>query len=211
MAKVARYSTTLATAKEAIDGCEENAILLAELFDTMSHQTAMFILAFPEEVELIGNSVAVPARWLFLEMMDPRVVHIAFLRDLASRIRRIPICHGVSGADPDELMDLARDIQNKMKLSSFHVQPEQLEKLSIWNAEQDQLVLAQQKKSFENKLSDTMRVYHNDGQPYYGSIGGSLTYSFTPNSLGLVLKVVHGYTNNELDLTDYGAGDGRRG
>jgi len=43
-------------------------------------------------------------------------------------------------------------------------------------------------------------VYAN-GQPYEGAIGGAVTYSFTPTSIGMVVKVhAHGH---ELDLSDY--------
>jgi hypothetical protein len=41
------------------------------------------------------------------------------------------------------------------------------------------------------------------GRPYYGAIGGALTYSFTPTSLGTVVKVKHGFTDAEIDLSDY--------
>jgi hypothetical protein len=37
--------------------------------------------------------------------------------------------------------------------------------------------------------------------PYEGAIGGGITYSFTPTSLGVVVKVKYG--DKELDLTDY--------
>ncbi len=42
-----------------------------------------------------------------------------------------------------------------------------------------------------------------NGRPYYGAIGGALTYSFTPTSLGIVVKVKHGFTDAEIDLSDY--------
>lgn len=39
--------------------------------------------------------------------------------------------------------------------------------------------------------------------PYNGAIGGSLTYHFTPTSLGVVKKITDSKTGKELDLTDY--------
>ena len=41
--------------------------------------------------------------------------------------------------------------------------------------------------------------------PYTGAIGGGLTYSFTPPSLGTVVKVTwnDGVLNETIDLTDY--------
>ena len=37
--------------------------------------------------------------------------------------------------------------------------------------------------------------------PYSGAIGGGLTYSFTPTSIGVIVKV--SYLDYELDVTDY--------
>lgn len=37
---------------------------------------------------------------------------------------------------------------------------------------------------------------------YSGAIGGMFTFSFTPTSLGMVIKVKH-FKGHELDLTEY--------
>ena len=63
----------------------------------------------------------------------------------------------------------------------FVLSDKELEKIHKWSKKQD-------KKA---------------GTDYYGAIGGQLTYSFTPNSLGCVVKVIHDITKEELDLTDY--------
>ena len=39
------------------------------------------------------------------------------------------------------------------------------------------------------------------GYPYMGTIGGGLTYCFTPTSLGVIFKAK--FLDFELDLTDY--------
>jgi len=36
-----------------------------------------------------------------------------------------------------------------------------------------------------------------------GAIGGSITYSFTPTSLGVVVKVKNDLSGAEIDLTEY--------
>jgi hypothetical protein len=36
-----------------------------------------------------------------------------------------------------------------------------------------------------------------------GTIGGTFTYSFTPTSLGVVEKVKHNPSGDELDVTEY--------
>ncbi len=40
-------------------------------------------------------------------------------------------------------------------------------------------------------------------EAYAGAIGGRLTFSFTPTSLGTVVKVRDGISDKEVDLTDY--------
>lgn len=69
----------------------------------------------------------------------------------------------------------------------FELTPEQLEKIEVWEAAQDAKVAKQQGRE----------------EPYYGAIGGALTYKFTPNSLGWGVRVVHNLTNEELDVSDY--------
>lgn len=69
----------------------------------------------------------------------------------------------------------------------FTIDKTQREKLDIWQDEQDAL--------WKEK-------YNDSGQAYYGACGGSLTYSFTPTTLGVVVKVKHA-NGNEIDLTDY--------
>jgi hypothetical protein len=38
---------------------------------------------------------------------------------------------------------------------------------------------------------------------YTGAIGGRFRYSFTPTTLGLVVKITDLVSNKELDVTDY--------
>ncbi len=41
-----------------------------------------------------------------------------------------------------------------------------------------------------------------EGEVYYGAIGGGLTYSFTPTSLGVILTVKEAITDEELNVND---------
>lgn len=50
------------------------------------------------------------------------------------------------------------------------------------------------------KLDAWMRE-HED--VYTGAIGGRYTYSFTPTSLGTVVKVYDAITKETIDLSDY--------
>ena len=66
-------------------------------------------------------------------------------------------------------------------------------------------------KEQNKKLVEFMRhvekIYRNqhglseDEEIYLGSIGGGMTYSFTPTSIGCVVKVE--YLGHEIDLSDY--------
>lgn len=58
----------------------------------------------------------------------------------------------------------------------------------------------------ENEMLEVLRFREEQdkktGTSYYGAIGGVLTYSFTPNGLGTVVKVTHDVTGAVLDLTN---------
>lgn len=84
----------------------------------------------------------------------------------------------------------------------FELTPEQVTRMRAWCAEQDEITRKKQiaerafgDDAFINKILET--------GPYYGAIGGELTFSFTPNSISQVEKVTHAGTGATLDLTDY--------
>lgn len=62
----------------------------------------------------------------------------------------------------------------------FNLTKEEHEKIDKWNKLQDEIVAKIQ----------------NSAEPYYGAIGGALTYSFTPTSLGMITKVRHTLTKD---------------
>lgn len=74
----------------------------------------------------------------------------------------------------------------------FTLSSMELATIAKWAKEQDEIVVAKQKA--QGNAGD---------RPNYGAIGGELTYIFTPTSIGTIVKVVHGVTKAELDLTDY--------
>lgn len=62
------------------------------------------------------------------------------------------------------------------------------------------------KESFyldEDQLKKLDEWLKTNPQVFRGVIGGSLTYSFTPTSLGVVAKVKNTASGKEIDLTDY--------
>lgn len=72
----------------------------------------------------------------------------------------------------------------------YEFSPDQVAKLKVWQAEQDQIWI------------DQTQMVHPDGEANYGAIGGSLEYIFQPTGIGMIVTVKHA-TGNELDLTDY--------
>lgn len=76
----------------------------------------------------------------------------------------------------------------------FQLDADQLEKLATWCHGQDDVYAQKQRKP---GVSETL------GLPYFGAIGGSLSHTFTPTGIGLVCKVKHNGTQEEIDLSDY--------
>lgn len=83
----------------------------------------------------------------------------------------------------------------------FQITDEQVRKISAWQQEVSAKVIEQQRKSMSPEDFSMLTM---DGKyPYYGASGGGLTFSFTPTSLGCVVKVTEALTGEELDITDY--------
>lgn len=83
----------------------------------------------------------------------------------------------------------------------FSLDPDQSKKLAAWCEEQTARALERQRARMSPAEFSMLTV--GGKAPYAGAIGGELTYSFTPTSLGTVVKVTNGLTNETLDLTDY--------
>jgi hypothetical protein len=84
----------------------------------------------------------------------------------------------------------------------FTLTQEQQNTLSEWLKEQDTKAIENQKLNMKNP-NIVIQQSWDDGYPYTGAIGGSVTYMFTPTSIGLVTKVKYGLTDEIIDLTDY--------
>lgn len=69
----------------------------------------------------------------------------------------------------------------------FSLTEEQGEKVAAWAAQQDKALAEKQGKD----------------QPYYGCSGGSLSFEFTPTTLGMVVKVTNNLTKESLDVTEW--------
>ena len=95
----------------------------------------------------------------------------------------------------------------------FEIEAELVPKLNAWIHDIDEKVAREQVRT--GTLKDRVRLpeailrvvsdslEHGEPLPYYGAIDGAYTYSFSPTSLGCVVKVRNTVTGDEIDLTDY--------
>lgn len=74
------------------------------------------------------------------------------------------------------------DLTFKLKLDTKGVA-----RMKAWIDEQDHKVAARQSQRYPN----------------YGSCGGAYTYSFTPTSIGTVVKLTNDMTKESIDITNY--------
>lgn len=84
----------------------------------------------------------------------------------------------------------------------FKLTEEQNNILSKWVKEQQEKAIEIQKQIIKNPNLIIQQCWE-DGYPYTGASGGDLTYMFTPTSLGIVVKVKYGLTEEIIDLSDY--------
>lgn len=86
-------------------------------------------------------------------------------------------------------------------LNMFALDKAQSEKLATWSKEQEAKALERQRATLPSEEFDQLTM--SGKHPYTGAISGAYTYSFTPTSLGTVVKVTNGLTGETIDLTDY--------
>ena len=88
------------------------------------------------------------------------------------------------------------DPDNTPTAFTFPVSERQRDKINAWCKEIDKKVYLEQKKNGT--------LHFDDGEnPYYGMIGGGLTYCFTPTSMGVILIAQHSFTKEELNVSDF--------
>lgn len=87
----------------------------------------------------------------------------------------------------------------------FQLDESQQATLSKWIDEQNAKAIEIQKQDPENHKSAAFQLMWSLGQPYTGAVGGAVTYSFTPTSIGTIINVEYdvGCYQAKIDLTDY--------
>jgi hypothetical protein len=81
----------------------------------------------------------------------------------------------------------------------FHLTPKQVRRLNRWLLNVHNAAAEQQLRD----MADGTRLIPYRYVPYYGAIGGGLTFTFTPTGLGLGCSVTEAITGRTLNLSDY--------
>ena len=83
----------------------------------------------------------------------------------------------------------------------FIIEKNQEEKINLWFEKQQKIAIETQRQLMtEKEFAD---LTGNGMYSYDGAIGGALEYKFIQTSLGLITKVSHLLTKNELDVNYY--------
>lgn len=89
---------------------------------------------------------------------------------------------------------------------TFSLTPEQEARFSEWCKEVNQEAVNKQMRNAidAGRKPDVFESQcWEDGEPYTGAIGGRFTFMFTPNSIGIGVRVKDAVTERELDLSEY--------
>lgn len=86
-------------------------------------------------------------------------------------------------------------------MRDFEITASQRKAVSEWHESIKSEIIEAQRKTM---APDDFSRNTSDGKyPYYGSISGGLTYSFTPTGLGVMLVVTEHSTRKSINLTEY--------
>lgn len=88
---------------------------------------------------------------------------------------------------------------------TFTITDEEEQKVAVWLKEVYTKAIEEQKQKIlpSHEFYDIYKTTWDIGYPYTGTIGGGLTYSFTPTGLGVIVTVKEAITGEELNLTDF--------
>ena len=85
---------------------------------------------------------------------------------------------------------------------NFSLSDSQIEKINNWVAQQNTIAVQRQKEIIGDNPPPHILECWDNNIPYSGASGGTLTYNFTPTSLGVVITVKSNTTQQILDVTD---------
>lgn len=81
---------------------------------------------------------------------------------------------------------------------NFSINQEELDCIDKWYEELKPELIQLTKNSLPPELSEMLM----EGEVYYGAIGGGLSYTFIPTSLGTILVVEESLTGKKLNVTE---------
>lgn len=82
----------------------------------------------------------------------------------------------------------------------FELTETQVKQLNEWVVGVEQRAAAIQ---LENAKQKGWMFHYPVKLPYYGAIGGGITFTFTPNGIGMYCRVTEAITGESIDLSDY--------
>lgn len=96
-------------------------------------------------------------------------------------------------------------MNNSNKKLTFEIEEKELEKYHEWYDKLLPTVLEKSKEYWKDRMSEEVfnSITKYGTIPYYGAIGGGLTFMFRPTGLGDIIKVKEFLTKEEIDITDY--------
>lgn len=105
----------------------------------------------------------------------------------------------VSKNQMTRLMTTRRIPPDKYSAIHFSLNPKQVRWLNRWLKDVHRAAADQQLRQMQEGIRRIPYLY----VPYYGAIGGGLTFKFTPAGLGMGCSVTEAITGRTLNLTDY--------
>jgi hypothetical protein len=88
---------------------------------------------------------------------------------------------------------------HKFTAIEFRLNPKKVRWLNRWLKD---VLAAAAEQQLRDMANGTRRIPYRY-VPYYGAIGGGLTFRFTPTGLGLGCSVTEAITGRTLNLSDY--------
>lgn len=86
-------------------------------------------------------------------------------------------------------------------MSDFEISSTQRERISQWHESIKDEIIRHQRATM-NPVDFDINT-SSGSHPYYGAIGGGLTYSFTPTGVGVVVVVTEHSTRKSINVSEF--------
>ena len=90
--------------------------------------------------------------------------------------------------------------------TKFELSDSEWQRFGDWHKTLLPKILEKSNEYWMQRMKDNVGRFnsctHNGTMPYYGTIGGGITFMFTPTGMGNVIRVRESFTKEETDITD---------